>query len=124
MATLQNSRPKDNGANSWRVRTRSHYHRILEFLGQRGERGVLSSELYDNPALFGRSPRNRVSEMRRNGFDIETIHVNASVVRYVLHNAQSRATEKPRPALVHDKPGEWRDRPRVTRLPLFDAVRS
>jgi hypothetical protein len=70
---------------SWRVRAHSHYDRILELLRERGPRGVLSSELYDNPALFGRSPRNRVSEMRRDGFKIQTVHVSSSSVRYILH---------------------------------------
>lgn len=64
--------------------TQSHYDRILELLRERGPAGVLSSELYDNPHLYGRSPRNRVSEARRAGALIETVAVGPSVVRYIL----------------------------------------
>jgi hypothetical protein len=71
---------------SWRVRAESHYSSILELLRVRGSVGVLSSELYDCPEKFGRSPRNRISEARAAGFDIQTIQVSASVVRYVLRD--------------------------------------
>jgi len=73
--------PRGNGAPS---RTRSHYDRILLLLRDRGPAGVLSSELYDAPELYGRSPRNRVSEMRQDGCLIETTPAGASVVRYIL----------------------------------------
>jgi hypothetical protein len=74
--------PRGTGAPS---RTRSHFDRILALLHERGAAGVLSSELYDNPRLYGRSPRNRISDARkRAGCRIETIPVSASVVRYVL----------------------------------------
>jgi hypothetical protein len=46
------------------ARTRSHYVAILALLRERGPHGVLGSELYDAPHLYGRSPRNRVSEIR------------------------------------------------------------
>jgi hypothetical protein len=69
---------------TWRERSHSHYQNILDLLRARGPAGVLSSELYDCPGKFGRSPRNRVSELRRDGFSIQTVHVNASTVRYVL----------------------------------------
>jgi hypothetical protein len=46
------------------ARTRSHYDRILGLLRERGPAGVLASELYDAPHLYGRSPRNRISEIR------------------------------------------------------------
>ncbi len=46
------------------ARTRSHYDAILALLRERGPRGVLGSELYDAPHLYGRSPRNRISEIR------------------------------------------------------------
>ena len=39
-------------------RTRSHYAAILQLLRERGPQGVLAAELYDNPHLYGRSPRN------------------------------------------------------------------
>src|SRR5712671_3238499 len=68
--------PRATGAPS---RTRSHYDRILALLRERGPAGVLSSELYDAPHLFGRSPRNRISELRRDGHLIKTLHAGASV---------------------------------------------
>jgi len=73
--------PRASGAPE---RTRSHYEKILALLKERGAAGVLSSELYDAPHMYGRSPRNRVSELRRDGHLIKTVHVGTSVVRYVL----------------------------------------
>jgi hypothetical protein len=78
--------------------------------------GVLSSDLYNSPHLYGRSPRNRISELRRDGHLIRTIPVGASVVRYVLTHENPCPVQGPpaKPTLT------WRDRPRVTGLPLFD----
>lgn len=73
--------PRATGAPS---RTHSHYDRILALLKERGASGVLSSELYDSPNLFGRSPRNRISELRKNGNLIQTVAAGPAVVRYVL----------------------------------------
>lgn len=53
------------------ARSRSHYEAILELLRERGPQGVLGSELYAQPELYGRSPRNRISELRRDGHLIE-----------------------------------------------------
>jgi hypothetical protein len=53
------------------ARSRSHYEAILQFLRARGSQGVLGSELYACPELYGRSPRNRISELRRDGHLIE-----------------------------------------------------
>jgi hypothetical protein len=53
------------------VRTRSHYDAILELLRERGPQGVLASELYGSPEKYGRSPRNRISELRQDGHLIE-----------------------------------------------------
>jgi hypothetical protein len=66
----------------------------LDLLRERGATGVLSSELYDNPQLYGRSPRNRVSEMRRDGFEIRTITVSASTVKYVLLHERVAVVQK------------------------------
>jgi len=52
-------------------RTRTHYARILALLRERGPAGVLASELYDAPHLYGRSPRNRISELRHDGHRID-----------------------------------------------------
>src|SRR5438876_10084982 len=83
--------PRGSGAPS---RTRSHYDRILALLRERGPAGVLSSELYDQPHLFGRSPRNRISEMRRDGHLIKTLPAGASVVCYVLSHVNSCPTTR------------------------------
>jgi len=53
------------------ARTLSHESAILALLRERGPQGVLGSELYARPERFGRSPRNRVSELRQEGFLIE-----------------------------------------------------
>lgn len=95
---------KGQGAPS---RTRSHYERILVLLRERGAAGVLSTELYDAPHLFGRSPRNRISEMRQDGCLIETKPAGASVVRYVLlrdANGQPPPQGTPPP---HAKSSDW-----------------
>src|SRR5438128_11647178 len=58
------------------ARCASHKSAILALLRERGSNGVLSSELYDNPHLYGRSPRNRISELRKpDGCLIQTITV-------------------------------------------------
>jgi len=52
-------------------RCASHKSAILILLRERGRKGVLGSELYSRPDLYGRSPRNRISELRRDGHLIE-----------------------------------------------------
>src|SRR5208337_2129891 len=84
--------PRGSGAPS---RTRSHYSRILVLLRERGPAGVLSSELYNSPNLFGRSPRNRISELRAAGHLIRTVPAGASVVRYVLAHENPSPIERP-----------------------------
>jgi hypothetical protein len=112
-------------------RTRSHYDAILALLRERGPRGVLGSELYDAPHLYGRSPLNRISEIRadlkKDGdfWEIPGKARGASDWWYVLRRKKSssddwyeHATGQPRPS------GQA---PRATRddLPLFaGAVRS
>jgi hypothetical protein len=105
---------------TWRGRARTHYRNILDLLRVRGTAGVLSSELYDCPEKFGRSPRNRISEMRRDGFSIRTLQVNSSTVRYILQEGPqdwyTRETGKPRAAVVPEKST-------TDDLPLFAGVR-
>jgi hypothetical protein len=91
------------------LRTRSHYAAILALLIERGRAGVLASELYSFPEKYGRSPRNRISELRRDGFRIEGEARGASDWHY---------------RLLQDKPEQWQGRPRVTGLPLFDLAES
>ena len=87
--------PRPAGAPSG---ARSHYTRVLALLRERGQAGVLSSELYDAPHLFGRSPRNRISELRKDGHLVKTLPAGASIVRYVLlHENPSPTTRPPQP---------------------------
>src|SRR5713101_4235833 len=94
LAEVAQSRPpRATGVPS---RCASHYSAILQLLRERGPAGILSSELYDAPHLYGRSPRNRISEMRADGHLIQTIPAGASVVRYVLtHENPSPAPRPP-----------------------------
>ena len=69
IAEVAEARPRrGTGAPS---RCASHKSVILALLRERGSQGVLGSELYDCPEKFGRSPRNRISELRRDGHLIE-----------------------------------------------------
>ena len=77
----------------WRSRAATHYENILEILRERGPHGVTSAELYSDASRFGRSPRNRVSELRQHGHNIKTIFLSRDMVCYVLQEA-------PRPAVV------------------------
>jgi hypothetical protein len=101
------------------ARTNSHRGRILALLRERGPAGVLASELYDQPHQYGRSPRNRISELRRDGFVISGKARGASDWLYVMLPESSdwfeQVTGKPRPA-PSSEPG--------AALPLFDAVRQ
>jgi hypothetical protein len=65
-------------------RTKSHYVRMFNLLKERGAVGVTSDELYEAPQLYGRSPRNRIAEMRKRGLNIATLSVSSHSVRYVL----------------------------------------
>ena len=116
-------------------RTRSHYDRILGLLRERGPAGVLASELYDAPHLYGRSPRNRISECRKDGHLIEGKPRGSSDWHYVLICENENPTERP----AHGKPAEqikladspdWYEREHGQRpdstpiegtLPLFDT---
>ncbi len=53
------------------ARTASHKENIRRLLVERGPQGVRGSELYSRPDLYGRSPRNRISELRAEGALIE-----------------------------------------------------
>jgi hypothetical protein len=109
---------KPRGPRGAPARTRSHYDAILALLRERGPRGVLGSELYDAPHLYGRSPRNRISELRADGFVISGQARGSSDWHYVLLPDSSDwyelVTGKPRPALASNDLG--------SALPLFDAV--
>lgn len=116
-------------ASSATGRSRSHYEAILELLRERGPQGVLGSELYSRPDLYGRSPRNRISELRKDGHLIEgkphgssdwfyrLIRDNSGVpsaARAESHDWYERATGQPRP-----QP----DESDFASLPLFGSKR-
>jgi hypothetical protein len=65
-------------------RTRTHYARILALLRERGPAGVLASELYDGPHLYGRNLGNRTSELRRDGHRIDRNPRGSCDWHYVL----------------------------------------
>jgi hypothetical protein len=88
-------------------RTRTHYERILELLRERGPAGVTSIELHDAVGHpFGRTPRNRISEMRKDGCLIETVQVPGGCRWILVRDAEGnktsdwyeRTTGKPRPS--------------------------
>jgi hypothetical protein len=113
LADVATARPRrGNGAPA---RSRSHYAAILQLLKDRAEQGVLGSELYARPDLYGRSPRNRISELRRDGCLIEGKPHGSSDWFYQLIR-DSAAAPAPPSVLA------WEERPRVTGLPLFDAA--
>src|SRR5437016_1659634 len=90
-------------------RTRSHYERILALLCERGADGVNGSELYAAPHLYGRSPRNRISELRKAGHLIEGKPRGGNDWHYRLITADSgdwfeRTTGRERP---QDPPADF-----------------
>ena len=108
-------------------RSRSHYEAILELLRERGPQGVLGSELYSRPDLYGRSPRNRISELCKDGHLIEGKPHGSSdwFYRLIRDNAGAkpqaessdwyeRATGRPLPQLCKDD---------FSALPLFRDTR-
>ena len=96
----------------WRPRARSHYENIAALLRERAEQGlgVKGSELYSDVERFGRSPRNRISELRRDGWNIGGKALGESDWFYWLrrdNNGRSYPTARfdepekaPRPILV------------------------
>jgi|HubBroStandDraft_6_1064221.scaffolds.fasta_scaffold15874_2 hypothetical protein len=97
-------------------RARTHYERILALLRERGAVGVLASEMYDAPRFYGRSPRNRISELRQDGHLISGEPDGASDWRYILlreneHGREQkppikRTEQTPLPAPVACSPGD------------------
>ena len=77
-------------------RASSQRQRILERLREAGTRGVLAAELYDDPQCrFGRSPRNRVSELRAMGHKIVGEWESKVDFRYTLIEETQASTSLP-----------------------------
>ena len=115
---LEQARPKrSSGAPA---RSRSHYDAILELLRKRGLQGVLGSELYSHPNLYGRSPRNRISELRKDGHLIEGKPYGASDWFYRLIRDNAGATPQAEsPDWYECATGQARPQLGKSDLPLF-----
>lgn len=120
-----NHKNRQETKQDWRRRARSHYENISSLLCQRAEQGlgVKGSELYSDVERFGRSPRNRISELRRDGWDIGGKASGDSDWFYWLRSdncGRAYATKRfdepenfPRPKLVAQPP--------LKELSLFDV---
>jgi len=98
------------------ARCGSHKAAILALLRERGPQGVLGSEMYNSPERFGRSPRNRISELRKEGCEISGEPRGTSDWHYVLLRDSTGAipssqssdwfeqSHGPRPSAVNDLP--------------------
>jgi hypothetical protein len=120
------------------VKRKGGYDRILGLLREWGSAGVLASELYDAPHLYGRSPRNRISECRKDGHLIEGKPRGTSDWHYVLIHVNDSPSERSAPGRPPEQikladPSDWferstgRPRPKdptreTAGLPLFDAA--
>jgi len=102
------------------ARCNSHRENILHLLCERGSQGVLGSELYDAPEKFGRSPRNRISELRKAGFLIEGKPHGAADWHYVLLR-DSEGAKPESDFMRRHKLEEQRELAKAA--PLFAAVR-
>ncbi len=100
------------------ARCASHKSAILALLRERGPQGVLSSELYDSPEKFGRSPRNRISELRAEGCLISGEPRGSSDWHYLL----IRDSEGAKP--VESDFMRQRREEREQAAPLFAGVRQ
>ncbi|MGC2287396.1 MAG: hypothetical protein WA542_19245 [Candidatus Acidiferrum sp.] len=122
--------------NDWHTRSESHKANLLTILRERGERGVESAELYSDPQRYGFSPRNRASELRKEGYQIKTIHLSSGLVRYILTGELRERAPMPdadaQPqfhrtmSAARRSPGSWKPRPVVPSRPttsgtLFDV---
>ena len=120
---LKGSRPLERAA--------SQRQRILERLREAGSRGVLASELYDDAQCrYGRSPRNRISELRKAGHRIAGEWESKADFRHTLleETVSARPLRKYSPKQrtpSDDWHGRATGKKRATGLPLFDlAVRQ
>jgi len=123
LAEVAKARPiRGNGAP---VRAASHKSAILALLQARGANGVLGSELYGQPHLYGRSPRNRISEFRKAGHLIEgKPHGSADWFYCLLRDASGAkpSADVPTPHSIEKVEIECMRRRReeqATAMPLF-----
>lgn len=132
-STIQSSQPtiaevgqakprRSHGAPS---RCSSHKAAILALLRERGAQGVLGSELYNFPEKFGRSPRNRISELRKEGCLISGEPRGASDWFYrLIRDKDGVAPSKPEPTKpVESEFMQRRREEEAQAMPLFAGVR-
>jgi hypothetical protein len=87
----------------------SQRQRILERLREAGQRGVLAAEFYDDPECrYGRSPRNRISELRSMGHKITGEWEGKINFRYTL--AEETKAPKALPDYGAQKKLDWYER--------------
>ena len=102
-------------------RANSQRQLILERLREAGAHGVLSAELYDDPQCrYGRSPRNRIAELRKMGHEIQGEWESKVDFRYTL--VEETRAPKVLPDYNAQKKLDW-FKGRATGLPLFDHGR-
>jgi hypothetical protein len=99
---LERSLPR--GSSGAPIRARTHYTRILALLRERGAAGVLGSELYDAPHLYGRSPRNRISKLRQDGHLIEGKPRGSDWHYVLIREDESPAPHRPQPRRAEQLP--------------------
>jgi Helix-turn-helix domain len=103
----------------------SQRQRILARLREAGPQGVLAAEFYDDPLCrYGRSPRNRISELRAMGHKITGEWEGRVDFRYTL--IEETQAPKALPDYGAQKKLDWYEqqtrRPRPSNLgPLFDG---
>jgi len=87
----------------------SQRHRIFERLRDAGPRGVLAAEFYDDSQCrYGRSPRNRISELRAVGHKITGEWEGKINFRYTL--IEETQTPKALPDYGAQKKLDWYER--------------
>jgi hypothetical protein len=93
-------------------RTKGQRAKILALLRERGRTGVLSSELYEFPHLYGRCPGSRICELRKDGYAIEGERRGEADWRYwLLPEEPVRTPERETPKASDEE-----------QLPLFQRL--
>lgn len=114
--TLSGARGSASRTEADRSRSRSQADEILQMLRSAGDRGCLSTELWE----VARAAHSRVSDLRRRGHQITCTRESAGVYRYVLEaDARPRSTPPaPVPQVKQSQPAPIT----AQSLPLFDGL--
>src|ERR1700730_16629023 len=116
LETLQKARPfRPSGAPD---RANTHRANVYNKLNEREDAGVFADELYNEHERYGRSPRNRISELRASG-----VLICGEWRGKRFHYRLLRQGENQAPSQPHSKPakqsGDFFEGQRATGLPLF-----